>query len=474
MITQMKRLFVKIRELGKYVYRKSGHWLLRCDVERFLTFGYFSSTPQRQLTTGYLSYFLIGGLLLCLPFMTHDGVSLIDNLFTSMSAISTTGLSTVDVANEYTFFGQLTILLLIQLGGIGYMTLSTFVMYRITHHFVGMRAKAFQTQFAVPECVTMGNMVNNIVRYTLVFEVVGALALYLFFVHAGVSQPMWSAVFHSVSAFCTAGFSIYSDNLMQFAGNVPVNLVIMVLSYAGAMGFIVISDLWRKVMRRGYRITFTTKVIMCITLGVTLWGTLQLFFFEPSFAAFAPGERLLVSLFQTMSAMTTVGYNTVDVSQLMPLSLFVLTVAMYIGASPSGTGGGLKSTTVSAVFAYVKSRLGLRREVTLAGRSIPDYRVNDALTIFIFYTMILFAGTYLLTLIESNRMEFLDLMFEAASALGTVGLSSGVCFSLSGAGKIVLIVLMFIGRVGVLTIGNAMLTRLGKVNSLPRKDDLAV
>lgn len=474
MITQMKRLFVKICELGKYVYRKSGHWLLRCDVERFLTFGYFSSTPQRQLTTGYLSYFLIGGLLLCLPFMTHDGVSLIDNLFTSMSAISTTGLSTVDVANEYTFFGQLTILLLIQLGGIGYMTLSTFVMYRITHHFVGMRAKAFQTQFAVPECVTMGNMVNNIVRYTLVFEVVGALALYLFFVHAGVSQPMWSAVFHSVSAFCTAGFSIYSDNLMQFAGNVPVNLIIMVLSYAGAMGFIVISDLWHKVMRRGYRITFTTKVIMCITLGVTLWGTLQLFFFEPSFAAFAPGERLLVSLFQTMSAMTTVGYNTVDVSQLMPLSFFVLTVAMYIGASPSGTGGGLKSTTVSAVFAYVKSRLGLRREVTLAGRSIPDYRVNDALTIFIFYTMILFAGTYLLTLIESHRMEFLDLMFEAASALGTVGLSSGVCFSLSGAGKIVLIVLMFIGRVGVLTIGNAMLTRLGKVNSLPRKDDLAV
>lgn len=474
MNTQMKRLFVKIRGLGKYIYRKSGHWLLRCDVERFLTFGYFSSTPQRQLTTGYLSYFLIGGLLLCLPFMTHDGVSLIDNLFTSMSAISTTGLSTVDVANEYSFFGQLTILLLIQLGGIGYMTLSTFVMYRITHHFVGMRAKAFQTQFAVPECVSMGNMVNNIVRYTLVFEVVGALALYLFFVHAGVSQPMWSAVFHSVSAFCTAGFSIYSDNLMQFAGNVPVNLIIMVLSYAGAMGFIVISDLWRKVMRRGYRITFTTKVIMCITLGVTLWGTFQLFFFEPSFAAFAPGDRLLVSLFQTMSAMTTVGYNTVDVSQLMPLSLFVLTAAMYIGASPSGTGGGLKSTTVSAVFAYVKSRLGLRREVTLAGRSIPDYRVNDALTIFIFYTMILFAGTYLLTLIESNRMEFLDLMFEAASALGTVGLSSGVCFSLSGAGKIVLIVLMFIGRVGVLTIGNAMLTRLGKVNSLPRKDDLAV
>ena len=470
----MKKLSSKIVNAWKFLRRNFGHWLLKFDVERFLTFGYISSTPQRQLTMGYLSYFLIGGLLLCLPFMTHDGAPLLDNLFTSMSAISTTGLSTVDVATVYTFWGQLTILLLIQLGGIGYMTLSTFVMYRITRHFVGVRAKAFQKQFAMPESITTGSLVTNIVLYTFLFEAVGALTLYGIFLHEGVSQPLWSAVFHSVSAFCTAGFSIYSDNLMQFATNVPVNLVIMTLSYAGAMGFIVISDLWRKLTRRGYRITFTTKVIVCITVGITLWGTLHLFFFEPSFAGFMPGDRLLVSLFQTMSAMTTVGYNTIDVNALMPVSLFVLTVVMYIGASPSGTGGGLKSTTVSAVFAYVKSRLGLRREVTLAGRRIPDYRIYDALTIFVFYTVILFTGTYLLTLIESGRMEFLDLMFEAASALGTVGLSSGVCFLLSAGGKVILIVLMFIGRVGVLTIGNAVLMQPGITESEPQKDDLAV
>lgn len=470
----MKRLCSKIRNAWKFLRRNFGHWLLKFDVERFLTFGYISSTPQRQLTIGYLSYFLIGGLLLCLPFMTHEQAPLLDNLFTSMSAISTTGLSTVDVATVYTFWGQLTILLLIQLGGIGYMTLSTFVMYRITRHFVGVRAKAFQKQFAMPESITTGSLVTNIVLYTFLFEAVGALTLYGIFLHEGVSQPLWSAVFHSVSAFCTAGFSIYSDNLMQFTTNVPVNLVIMTLSYAGAMGFIVISDLWRKLTRRGYCITFTTKVIVCITVGITLWGTFHLYLFEPSFAGFMPGDRLLVSLFQTMSAMTTVGYNTIDVNALMPVSLFVLTVVMYIGASPSGTGGGLKSTTVSAVFAYVKSRLGLRREVTLAGRRIPDYRIYDALTIFVFYTVILFAGTYLLTLIESGRMEFLDLMFEAASALGTVGLSSGVCFLLSAGGKVILIVLMFIGRVGVLTIGNAVLMRMEATKSEPKKDDLAV
>lgn len=470
----MRNWFGYIARAAVYLRSHFSHWLLRCDVERFFSFGYLGSTPQRQLTVGYLSNFVIGGLLLCLPFMAHESVPWIDHLFTSMSALSTTGLSTVDVSAVYTFWGELTILLLIQLGGIGYMTLSTFVMWRITHHFVGVRARAFRTQFALPENLSAGKMAVNIVRYTVIFETAGAVALYLLFLGCGVERPLWSAVFHSISAFCTAGFSIYPDNLMQFAHNVPVNLVIMCLSYAGAMGFIVISDIWHKLTRRGYTITFTTRVILCITLCITLWGTAQLYFFEESFRELLPGERLLVSLFQTMSAMTTVGFNTVDVAAVMPLSLFVLTVIMYVGASPSGTGGGLKSTTVSAVFAYMRSRLGLRREVTLAGRRIPSYRVSNALTIFVFYTVILFLGIYLLTLSDGDEADFLDLMFEAASALGTVGLSSGVCIGLSVFGKTVLIVLMFIGRVGVLTIGNVLLARAARAEKEGRKDDLAV
>lgn len=470
----MRKLWRNLMRGAGYVKRHLGHWLLKFDEERFFTFGYICSSPQRQLTVGYLSYFLIGGVLLCLPFMLCGDVSFVDNLFTAISAVSTTGLSTVDVSADYTFWGQLLILLLIQLGGIGYMTLSTFVMYRVTHHFVGVRAGAFRKQFSLPENFSAGDMAASILKYTLFFEAAGVLLLYPIFRSEGVEGPLWSAVFHSISAFCTAGFSIFPDNLVRFAGNVPLNLVIMVLSYAGAMGFIVISDLWRKVSERAHRITFTTKVILSITLIVTLWGTFHLYFFEPSFAGFAPGKRLMVSVFQTMSAMTTVGYNTVDVGSVMPLSLFVLTVIMYVGASPSGTGGGLKSTTVSAVFAYVKSRLGLRREVTLAGRRIPAYRVDDALTIFVFYTVVLFFGTYLLTMTEGGRSGFLPLMFEAASALGTVGLSSGVSATLTTAGKLVLIVLMFVGRVGVVTIGNAMLMRMEREGNRSREDDLAV
>lgn len=470
----MRRWLRCIAEAAGYVRRNFAHWLLRCDIERFFSFGYKGSMPQRQLTVGYISYFLIGGLLLCLPFMTRSGIPLIDNLFTSMSALSTTGLATVDIPATYTFWGELTILLLIQLGGVGYMTLSTFVMWRITHHFIGVRAQAFRTQFALPDTLSAQNMVVHIIRYTVLFEVVGAIALYALFLGYGVERPLWSAIFHSISAFCTAGFSIYPDNLMRFVDNVPVNVVVMCLSYAGAMGFIVISDVWRKCTRRGYRVTFTTRVILTITCVVTLWGTTQLYFFEDSFRAFAPGQRLLASLFQTMSAMTTVGYNTVDVTSMMPLSLFVLTIIMYVGASPSGTGGGMKSTTVSAVFAYVKSQLGLRGQVTLSGRSIPDYRVSNALTIFLFYTAILFTGIYLLTLTDGMRADFLDLMFEAASALGTVGLSSGVCAGLGTGGKTMLIVLMFIGRVGVLTIGNVLLVRAARAEKLHGRDDLAV
>lgn len=466
----LKRTFALLRRL----HVRFGHWLLRCDVERFLTFGYIARTPQRQLTAGYLCYALLGALLLSLPFCRAGDVPLLDNLFTSVSAVSTTGLSTVDVAQSYTFAGQLVILILIQLGGIGYMTLSTFVIYRVTHHFLGMHGKTFRTQFALPAEVRPEKLVAGIVRYTLFFEAAGAAVLYLLMRADGAPQPAWSAVFHSVSAFCTAGFSIYSDNLVRFAGNAPVNFTIMILSYAGAMGFIVLSDLWQKALRWRYRITFTTKVILSITLAVTVWGTVHLFFFEPSLAPLEGGDRLLASLFQTMSAMTTVGYNTVDIARMAPVSLLVLSGVMYVGASPSGTGGGLKSTTLSAVFAYVKCRLGLREEVTLWGRKIPSYRVYDALTIFVFYTVILFGGTYLLVLAESKSADFLDLMFEAASALGTVGLSSGVSYHLTDAGKIILILLMYTGRVGVLTIGTALLVRLGNEKKTLRRDDLAV
>lgn len=447
---------------------------LRYDFETILTFGFTSRHPYRQLSLGYFSYIIFGTLLLSFPFMTNSDVGLLDNIFTATSAISTTGLSTVNVSASYNIFGQIVILLLIQLGGIGYMTMSSFIMLRLTKHFTMIKKRILEAEFSVPGNINVNNLVQSIVIFTFIFEFFGALILYLLFLQCGATNPGWSAIFHSVSAFCTAGFSIYSDNLMQFDTNTGVNIVIMVLSYAGAMGFIVITDMWRKISKKGYSVSFSTKIIVFITLILTVWGTLQLYFFEPDFRSYNNSERFLVSIFQTMSALTTVGYNTVNIGSMIPLSLMTTTLIMYFGASPSGTGGGLKSTTTSAVFAFVKSKLSLERDIYLFNRRIPTYRVDNALTTFILYSAILLTGSYILTATEQNT-DYIQLIFEAASALGTVGLSTGVTAGLTAAGKITLIVLMYIGRVGVLTIGFAMLMRMkNRTRAIFKHDDLVV
>lgn len=454
-------------------YRKFRRAVMKTSLEQWLSFGVKSDMPQKQIMIVYAGYSILGTLLLTLPFASTGEISFVDHLFTVVSAFSTTGLSTVDVATQYTFFGQFIILALIQMGGLGYMTLSSYIMLRLTGRFGTQKAKLFHTQFAFPDTLDSESMLKSIVKYTFSFEIVGFLLLYPYFLFTDVEQPVWSAVFHSVSAFCTAGFSIYSDNLMQFQSDVFVNVVILVLSVAGAMGFIMMTDISKKLTHREHKISFTTKVIITITGVLALWGTLHLFFFEDSFQSMSIKDRLLASVFQSISAMTTVGYNTVDVSQMVPISLLILTITMYIGASPSGTGGGLKSTTLSALYAYTKNTLALRKEVSLRNNIIPPYRINSALTTAIFYSFILLIGIYLIGVFEPNDADFLKISFEAVSALATAGLSSGILYEISVPSKIILILLMYIGRVGVITFGNALLA--GKDDSNIKKEkDIAV
>lgn len=442
-------------------------------MERLMSLGVKSNMPQRQIVAVYAGYSLIGTLLLLLPFASTGNISFVDHLFTVVSAISTTGLATVDVATQYTFFGQLVILGLIQLGGLGYMTLSSYIMLRLTGKFGTEKAKVFHTQFAFPDSLDSESMLRSIVKYTFWFEFLGFLLLCPYFLITGVEQPVWSALFHTISAFCTAGFSIYTDNLMQFQSDVYVNIVILLLSVAGAMGFIMMTDISKKLTHKNHNISFTSKVIMTITGVLALWGTLHLYFFEDSFQSMPEGERWLASFFQSVSAMTTVGYNTVDISQMVPISLLILTMTMYIGASPSGTGGGLKSTTLSALYAYTRSTLALRKRVSLNGNVIPQYRITSALTTTIFYSFILFVGIYLIGVFEPNDSDFLKISFEAASALATAGLSSGILLDVTMESKLVLIMLMYIGRVGVITFGNVLLVRK-KDEDVKGKKDMAV
>lgn len=432
-----------------------------------LTFGHNSKMPERSILLGYLAYLTIGWLLLMLPFSRTEDIGWIDNLFTAVSAVSTTGLATVDIPVSYTLFGQIVILALIQIGGIGYMTMSSYIMFRISHQ-ADYTGPVIGTAISRPDGMKVEDLVNNIIHFTFIFELVGFISFFITLSHDGVPMSGWKAIFLSISSFCTAGFSPFSDSLCSYSNNIAMNLTVAVLSYAGAMGFIVITDLTYKFRKKNYAISFTTKVILLVTAIMTVGGTVILAF-SPTMADVAGhGERWLVSFFQTMSAMTTVGFNTVDLATLRVGPILIFSLIMFVGASPSGTGGGVKSTSVSAVWGFIISKLGFRNNVTFLGRRIPHYRVETALTSIIVYGLMIFAGCVVLSYSEAFPLQ--QLLFEATSAIGTVGLSTGITPVLSPVGKITVIVLMYVGRVGVITFGSALIGRLKEKN---RAADLA-
>lgn len=444
--------------------------IMRLNFSRLLNFGRKPEIPERNILVGYVVYMLLGFGLLMLPCSNLGESYWLDNLFTAASALSTTGLATVDIPSSYTIFGQAVILLLIQLGGIGYMTLSSYIIFRLTHHASGDSSKVVSASMTMPVGMKLSDIVNNVIHFTFLFELLGFVSFFFALKHVGVGLPGWNALFLSISSFCTAGFSPFPDSLCMFSENVAINLTVAVLSYAGALGFIVITDLTYKLKRHDYSITFTSKVILLITGIMAVGGTLILAL-SPTVA---PGEdwahRIWLALFQTMSAMTTVGFNNIDLSVMRVGPILVFSLIMFIGTSPSGTGGGVKCTSVSAVWGFVMSKLGLRDDVTFLGRKIPSYRIDTALTSIIVYGTVIFMGCVVLSYSEPFKLS--QILFEATSAIGTVGLSTGITPGLSTVGKIVIIVLMYIGRVGVITLGSALVIRAEKNRKgpLPESD----
>ena len=441
--------------------------------------------PVKILVLGYLSYLLVGWALLCVPAMQDapGGLSALDNLFTATSAMSTTGLITVDQPRVYSFWGELVILLLIQLGGLGYMTFGSFVVLAGRPRLSEWREGMTRTAFVMPAGFRPAAFIRSVVLFTLAVEVVGAALLFWAFSSAGVAERAaltgdadigasfsgwahvaWQSVFHSISAFCTAGFSLFPDSLAAYRDNPWINMITSALSLFGAIGFIVMADVFWTLTGRRRHLTLTTKVILKFTFWILVLGTALLFLAEPALRDLPAESRLMAAFFQAMTAATTVGFNTVDIGALSAASVLLMYGLMIIGASPSGTGGGLKSTSLSAIFATVRSTLRGQHEVHFAGRLIPRDRLHTAYAALGFYVFTLAVGGYLLLLTESRpdaiRADAVrplqDLLFEAASALGTVGISRGVTGELSDLGKWVIIGLMFIGRVGPLTFGLAL------------------
>jgi trk system potassium uptake protein TrkH len=414
--------------------------------------------PIRLTFLGYLSYVVMGWIALCLPFSVEAGaerISALDHLFIATSAVSTTGLATVSPGGTYSIWGELFILFMIQIGGIGYMTLGSFVMLTRTSTISRLREDVSRTTFSLPKEIPLEMFLRQVVFFTVGVEVVGALALWAAFTQAGVPDALWQAIFHSISAFCTAGFSLFDSGMEPFRDNFWVNFIIGALSYAGAIGFLVWTDFVLVLMGKRPSMTLTSKIILSTTIWLTVAGTIAFMTLEPSIAALPAHQRLMVSLFQTMTAITTVGFNTHPISELSYAMIVFVSFLMLIGASPSGTGGGLKSTTFTIFVGLVKSSLRNCEHITFRGKRIPSQRVRAATSSVITYIAVSFFALFLLAALD-DHLKIEDLFFEVISAAGTVGISRGVTGDLSPLGKLVITAVMFAGRLGPLVLGIAL------------------
>lgn len=425
-----------------------------------------------NLVWGFFLYTIVGFALLSIPWFHKTDISFLDNLFISTSAVSTTGLVTISVFDSYNIAGQIIVMLLFQVGGIGYMTLTTYFLLFTTKRITHWHQKIIGAEFTLPKTIRIRDFIRSVIIFTIVMEILGAVAFFFAFTDTGMEswKAVWFSIFHSVSAFCTAGFALFGDSFESYSGNALINTIISVLAIAGSLGFIVVTDLWYRISGRSKEISFTTKIVVYGFILLLAVGTVLIFATEPIVQD--AEASLTESFFQAMTAMTTVGFNTVPIGELsLPILLFI-TFLMYIGASPSGTAGGMKITTLTAMISVLKSRLLGQKRISFLGRKIPFERLYVATSTFILYTSIIFIFSFLMTYAESFSFE--KILFEVASALGTVGLSTGITGSLSAVGKSMIILLMFIGRVGVLTFGFALLERKSEQEESVAEGDLAV
>lgn len=412
---------------------------------------------------GYFIVTLTGAVLLSLPVATGDGRGqpFLDAMFVATSGISTSGLSPVDIGSYYTMFGQIVLLSVFQIGGIGYMTLIILIVQTFgLSTSINMQLVAKES-LAGSELKVLGRFFLMTTVLTLFFELIGTLILFLSWMREmPVGRALYYGIFHSISAFCTAGFALTTDSLMGYASDPLINMTINLISIAGGLGFYVLFDLMLKVREslckgKRRRLSLHTKMVLMITAGLFLASTAVLLIATQWESSQTIADRVWVASFQAISASTTDGFNTVDISRMGTASLVVLMILMFVGASPGSTGGGIKTTTLGAILLFLWHQVkGRENTVSLMGREIPSASLLKAFGVVSWFTMIIIIDLVIMCVTE--RAEFLQILFEIVSAMGNTGLSMGITSSLSSAGKIVLIITMFIGRVGPLTVGYFM------------------
>ncbi len=434
-------------------------------------------SSSQIILLGFLGVIASGTILLMLPWARAGAGSapFLDALFTATSATCVTGLITNDTATYWSVFGQTVILCLIQVGGLGVITVAIFIT-KLSGRKIGlMQRSTMQEAIAAPQMGGIVRMTGFILKMVVVIEALGATALLPAMIpEFGIVRGIWYAVFHSISSFCNAGFDLMGvkepySSLTSYTGDVAVNVIVMVLIVVGGIGFLTWDDVKRNRFHlRRYRMQ--SKVVLTVTAVLIVLPAVFFYWKEfgmPGWEDMSVGERILASFFQSVTTRTA-GYNTVDLTQLTQSGQMIMILLMLIGGSPGSTAGGMKVTTFAVLFATAVAVFRRRPNAHIFGRRIPNDTAHYAATVLILYLSLFLAGGIFIGCAEN--MPIVPALFEAASAIATVGVTLGITPDLCAASKVVLIILMFLGRVGGMTIVYAALsTKHPYVSEFPQE-----
>lgn len=431
-------------------------------------------SPAQALVFYYAAAILCGTLLLVTPWAAKGHpLSFLDALFTATSAQCVTGLIVVDTGTRLTLFGQFVVLALIQIGGLG---ITTFSVYLFMYLKVGVSTRG---RWIINETLmhspvsSWRELVREVFIMTLVIESMGALLLCFSFVPIlGFWRGLYSAIFHAISAFCNAGFSLFPDSLIGFRNNSLVNLTVMMLIFLGGIGFLVIREMIQIAMVKSQKrsskpkLSLHSKIVLIASAFLIVYGALMIGWLEygNSFVGMSFMEGFWTALFQSVTARTA-GFNTIDLNAFRAATVFLMIFLMFVGASPGSAGGGVKTTCMALFFAIFYNRLKGNPHTSLFRRTIPDEAITKALSLVLLAIIVVSVALFGLMIVQNNDAaheslrEFLSYTFEVFSAFGTVGLSIGATAKLNVFGKLIIILLMFAGRVGLLTMAFAIAGR---------------
>ena len=403
--------------------------------------------PYKILFLSFFSVIFTGAFLLYLPVSHNGDLSYIDSFFISTSAVCVTGLSVIDISSQLTIFGKIILLILIQIGGLGLMSFIGIIIWGLKAKISFSNQSVLQYAFLqkVPK-FSIKLFVRFLFKYTIIIETIGVIFLMIFSSDKNMSRRFFYAIFHSVSAFCNAGFSLYPDGLIRYHDNTGYSLTLSFLVITGGIGFLVVFELIAAIKNRLLNsqklyysfLSLNSWLVINVTIILLFLGTIAFYSFE--------NITFLEAFFQSVITRTA-GFNTIDLTLLSHESKFITMILMFIGGSPGSTAGGLKTTTFALLFLIVFMAGNNFQDITIRKRRIPNSIIFQALIIFLLYIVFLVISTAIL-LYTHPDIYFLDIIFEAISAIGTVGLSLGVTSKLIMSSKIVILIMMFVGRVG--------------------------